>query len=196
MALTGVVEVLPTAGPRLFARTEVTFGAQRAALVGEINRTLLPRILFESVVCSEDMASVRSSDRLTKHQPAPSQSAVSTNQGSAPRVTKGSTKKIAASKALKTTLQPSANKNKSVGGTLVRRRVITKATGRKKSQPQPIEEQVDDSESDEQGATNVLVDETEQRGRQNRNLKCDKRPGVTAAERSVSPRAEGSTAAV
>lgn len=137
------------------------------------------------------MASVRSSDRLKKNQHAPSQSAVSTNQGSAVSATGGSTKRTAATKALKTTRQPGASKNKSVGAKPVRRRVVTKATGKKmKSQPQSVEEQIDDSESDEQEMTNVVTDETEQRGRKNRSIELDKdgrRLRVTSVEGEESP---------
>jgi hypothetical protein len=132
------------------------------------------------------MASVRSSDRLKKKQQAPSQSAVSTNQGSAASATGGSTKRTAAKQASKTTRQPGANKNKSVGVKSVRQRVTKKATGKKgKSQPQSVEEQVDDSESDEQEMTNVVTDETEQRGRKNRSSKLDRESRLASHAEAV-----------
>jgi len=144
-------------------------------------------LFVESVVRLEVMASVRSSDRLKKKQHVPIQSAVSTYQGLAISATCGSTKRTAAPKALKTTQKPGASKKKSVGVTSVHRRIVLQPTGKKrKSQPQSVEEQIDDSESDEQEMTNAVTDETEHRGRRNRNIELD-RLRVTSVEGDKSP---------
>ena len=147
--------------------------------------TRLSHILFENVVRSEDMALVRSSDRLKKNQSAPSQSAVSTNQGSATSAIDGSTKRTAATKASKTTRQPGTSRSKSVGAKSIRQRGISQAAGKnRKSRLQSVEEQIDVSANDEQEMTNVVTDETEQRGKKNRSSKryTESRPHSHAEE--------------
>jgi hypothetical protein len=70
-----------------------------------------------------------------------------------------------------------------------RRGKAPSARKKEKSHPQSVDEQNDDSENDEQKMTNVVTDETEQRGRKNKSSKhdADKRPKVTVIEGSDSP---------